>query len=106
MLPPGFGTAAMVYSNLSTALVFGTHRVCPSSGSDVGELAEVDKHPLLALGAADPTVGPAALRRCRTTFFPCLDFPHTWVKPRKSNVVPPASRSRVILAASPSPLLE
>src|SRR5271157_3517383 len=75
MLPPGFGTAAMVYSNLSTALVFGTHRVCPSSGSDVGELAEVDKHPLLALGAADPTVGPAALRRPPESAHPHLHYP-------------------------------
>src|SRR5215471_3826400 len=28
---------------------------------------------------------------CRTMFLPCRDRPHTWVRPRKSNVVPPVS---------------
>src|SRR5262249_30273374 len=54
---------------------FDTRLVCPSSGSGVGAPAEVDRCPLSTPDAADPTAGPAVLRRSPDSAHPHLHCP-------------------------------
>src|ERR1035437_2872833 len=45
MLPPGFGTAAMVYSNLSTALAYLEQALCPKlQAGDVVVMDNLSAH--------------------------------------------------------------
>ena len=68
--------------------------VAPHHRRQVGVLIAERLMPVIA--GTTPSPPPARGRNdpfavtCRTTFLPFRDRPHTWVKPRKSNVVPPS----------------
>ena len=99
MLPPGFGTAAMVYSNLSTALAYLEQALCPELQAGdvvvmdnlsahkvqgVRQLIEASGAKLLYLPPYSPDFNPiekawSKLSSCSAP--PKLALPRSWNKP-------------------------